>query len=227
MAEVSQEEYEARRYKLIKPQLASFLNLDEPRKVKRNGKEVGEAKYSLNIELLPDSEDLKAIRAKIVAQARAKWPSLNVGEAIKSGALVVPLEDGDKIADKQKAKGKAREWSRGRQVLTARTQNAPGIGIITGGTIVQLDSKAEVVARKAAFFYTGVDVLAELDFVAYDAVDDAGKPGVTCYLNSVVSLGKGEKLIKGRDLKEAFSGYVGLDSAEDPTGGAAAGGDDW
>lgn len=226
MAEVSQEEYEARRYQLLKPQLASFLNIDEPRKVKRNGKEVGEAKFSLNLELLADSDDLKNIRARIVSQARAMWPSLNVGEAIKSGALIVPLEDGDKIADKQKGKGKPREWSRGRQVLTARTKNAPGVGIITGGQIVQLDGKAEIVARKSAFFFTGVEVLAELDFVAYDAVDDAGKPGVTCYLNSVLSTGKGEKLIKGRDLKETFSGYAGIDSTEDPTGGSAAG-DDW
>lgn len=226
MAEVSKEEYAARRYQTTKPHLGSFLNLDVAKKVKRNGREVGEAKFSLNLEMLRDTDDLKNIRAKIVSQARAKWPSMDVGQAIKDGKLLVPLEDGDKIADKAKTKGKAREWSRGRMVLTARTQNPPTVGIIANGGIVQFDSVQEIVAKKASHFYTGVDVLCELDFVAYDAVDDDGKPGVTCYLSSVISTGRGEKLIKGRDLKEAFSGYAGLDSQEDPTGGSDAG-TDW
>lgn len=221
----TKEEYDARRVTLTKPHLGSFLNLDEARKVKRNGKEVGEAKYSTNIEFELDAEDLATIRAKIVSQARGKWPNLDVGAAIKAGDLKVPLENGDKLADKATAKGKAREWSRGKMVLTARSQNQPQVGIISGGKIVTLEDKASIVAHKAGFLYTGVKVHAELDFVAYDAVDDDAKPGVTCYLSSILSTGKGEKLIKGRDLKEAFSGYVGLESAEDPSGGDA--GTDW
>lgn len=227
-----QTDYDARRVTVMVPVLASFLNIDKPRRVKRGGREVGEPKYSVSLEFEPDSPDLAAIRAKIVSQAQAEFPGKDVPAAIRDGKFLVPIEDGDKLADKAKQKAidagtpdkRLREWSRGKKVLTARTAKAPGVAVVRGGQIVQLEDAAAVTAARSAYFYTGVKVLAELDFVAYAGIDD-GLPGVACYLSSICSTGKGEKLIKeGRDLASTFSGYQGLDSDEDPTAKSSA---DW
>lgn len=237
---MSEIDYDARRVKLAKPELFSFLNLDEPRRVSKSTKE--EPKYSVGIEMPADSDNLKACRAKIMSQAVAFANSTDgsafaaiagrtvesIAAAIKSGAIKTPIEDGNILADKAIAKGKKREWSRGLKVLTARSQKAPACGIVANGEIVQLDDASQVKLHKAKYFFTGVKALAELDFVAYNAVGDGGKPGITAYLSSVLSTGKGEKLAGGGvDLKASFSGYQGLDSDEDPTGGATAGDTDW
>jgi hypothetical protein len=237
MAEV---DYDARRVKLSKPVLCSFPNLDEPKRVSKSLKE--EPKFSLGLEFAPDSEDLKAIRAKVMSQALA-FASSNDGAsfravagnsvesiaaAIKSGAIKTCIEDGDKLAAKAEAKGKKRDWSKGLKVVTARSQNWPNCGIIANGEIVQLDDRSQVRLHKAKFFYTGVKIVAELDIVAYNAVGEDGKPGVTAYITSVLSTGKGEKLAgSAPSLADTFRGYVGLESDEDPTGATAGADADW
>ena len=81
---------------------------------------------------------------------------------------------------------------------------------------------------KGKFFYTGVKGYAEIDIACGGPVGNDGKPWVTAYAASVLSTGKGEKLAGGgANLAEAFSGYVGLDSDEDPTGAAASGDENW
>lgn len=206
-----------------KPCLGSFLNVVEARRVTKSSKE--EPKFSGNFEHEDGHPDIAAMRAKIVEVARAKWPSMNIGEAIKSGSLLVPLGSGDKLADKAKLKNREREWSRGKTVLTARSQFQPQLSYVEGGRLVELGDQSAVVAAKAKF-ETGKMVLYQVNFVAYDAVGE-GKPGVTAYLNMVCSTGFGEKLIKGGpSAAEVFKGYMGLESHEDPTG-AGASDDNW
>jgi hypothetical protein len=233
-------DYEARRVMLVQPVLASFLNLAEPRRVSKSTKE--EPKYSINLEFDPDSPDLKAIRAKIMEQAlwfarsgedgAAEFRAVagssteSIAAAIRSGALKTSIEDGDKLADKAQAKGKKREWSRGKKVLAARSQKPVACAIIANGQINQLDDASQIKLHAAKYFYTGVLVVGELDIKAYGPVGVDGKPGITAYLASVVSFGKGDKLAGGGpNLAEKFRGHVGLSSDEDPTG---EGGDtDW
>jgi hypothetical protein len=238
-------DYEARRLTLSKPALLSFPNLHEAKRVSKSTKE--EPKFSARFELEADSPDLKALRAKIISQA-IEFANSNDGKAfravagntvesiaaaIKAGAIKTCIEDGEKLADKAKAKSsdgkRLREWSRGLKVVTTRSQKWPPCGIVANGAIVQLDGPEQVKLHQAKFFYTGVKALAELDIVAYNPVGEDGKPGVTAYLASVLSTGKGEKLISGgANLAATFSGYVGLESDEDPTGGQAAAEDaDW
>jgi len=205
-----------------KPVLGSFLNVVEAKKVTQSSKE--EPKFSANFEFEADHVDLQAARAKIVAVAQAKWPGRDIGAAIKAGEILVPLTPGDKLADKATAKGKKREWSRGRQVLVARSQFQPELSHIEGGRWVLLDGQDAIKAAKKRFD-TGKNVLFEVNFQAYDAVGE-GKPGVTAYLNKVCSTNTGEALITGGTSgADVFKGYIGIDSQVDPTGGAGT--TDW
>ena len=213
-------DYAARVVKITKPVLTSFMNLDEPKRVSKSPKE--EPKYSASFEIEPDSADLTAIKNKIVAVAQAQWPGKNIGELINSGALITPLHSGDAEAEKAIGKGKKREWSRGLKILNARTQKAPNVGIIRDGQILENLSAEQIKALKKDYFYTGVKCFGQVSMVAYEAVGDGGKPGVTAYLDIILSTGKGEKLISGGpSATEAFSGYIGLESDEDPTAGAS------
>jgi len=193
----------------------TFPNVTEAKRVVRNGKETGDPKYSLNIEFLPDSAILAEAKKKAAAVARAKFgPDVNLSD------LTVPWSSGDKLADKAKAKGKDREFSRGRIVLTARSKNPPQVAAIVDGKIREFG--ADTIQQAKRYFYTGVEGLVELYFEAYDAIDrgdDPGKPGVTCYLNAVCSLNKGERLTGRPAATETFSGYVGLNKSEDVTAG--------
>ena len=245
MAEIG---YAARRINTLEvdktPQLASFFNVDQPRGAKlRNGK-TADPKYSFCLELEPDGAVLKAIRAKIMAQAVAyaagsgederafaavtgKTPE-SIAEAIRGGLIEVPISDGDKAADNAAAKGKKREWSRGLKIVNARSKNPIACAIILNGGIVQLDDPGQIKLYTPKFFYTGAKVFAEIDIACGGPVGNDGKPWVTAYAASVLSTGKGEKLAGGgANLAEAFSGYVGLDSDEDPTGAAASGDENW
>jgi hypothetical protein len=232
-------DYSARRINTLDvdktPSLASFFNVHEPRGAKlRNGK-TADPKYSFCLELEPGSPVLKAIQAKIVAQAIAYANGSGDDErafaavagksaesiiaAIKENRIETPVSDGTKAADNAAAKGKKREWSRGLKIVNCRSKNPIGCGIIQNGSVVQLDGVAEIKLYLPKFFYTGVKVYAEVDIACGGPVGNDGKPWVTAYAASVLSIGKGEKLAGGgQDLKQAFSGYVGLESDEDPTG---------
>jgi hypothetical protein len=208
MSEATKEEG---RIKLTKPERLTFPNLDEPRAVKRNGKDTGKPKFSINIEFLPDSPDLAAFKAKAVAVAKAKWPGVDLK------TLKFPFTNGDTLADKAKAKGKDREFSRGRVVFTARTEYQPTLSIVKGGEVIDVNGEDKSAVKK--LFYSGCAVLAEVSFSAYDAVNEDGKPGVNAYVNKVLSFNKGAKLTGGPSSAETFKDYIGSASDEDPTDG--------
>src|SRR5579859_7428900 len=197
------------RIKNTAPEVMSFPNLEEPRAVKRNGKETGKKKYSLNLELEPDGDTLKAFKAEAVKVARAKWPGVDLA------TLKFPFTNGDTLAEKAKAKGKDREFSRGKVVFTARTEFQPTLSVLKGGKIVDVDGEAKAEIKK--LFYNGTSVLAEFQFKAYDAVNEDGKPGVNAYVNKVLSLNRGKRLTGGASSEEAFKDYIGQVSDYDPT----------
>lgn len=194
------------------PTLQSFPNLFEAKAVQRNGKATGEPKFSNNLEFLPDHVDFPALKAAAVAVARAKWPGRDLKE------LSFPFVDGGRLADKAKAKGKEREWSRGRIVLTARSKYQPRLAVVDGGKMIDVEG-ANIPTHKGKF-YNGVSVLAQVTFSAYDAVQEDGKDGINAYLDVVVSINKGKKLSGGGSAAEVFKGYIGTASDEDPTSGA-------
>jgi hypothetical protein len=202
-------------YQMTTPATGTFPNLIVPKAVKLNGKETGEPKYSLNIEMLPDHPDVPKMKAAIAEAARALWPGADQEFFSK---LSLPFQLGDKLADKAKAKNKDREFSRGKIVFTARSQFPATLTAVVNGQTIDYTPDTLVAARP--YFYNGVDVLARLKFQAYNAVGN-GQPGVTIYLDTVVSLNRGKKLSGGQTGSETFKGYIGLMSKEDPTAGQA------
>ena len=212
----------------MSPWIGSFMNLDKPRTVTQSSREV--PKFSANFEIEKGSSEEKRIRAAIVEAARQLWPNMDVGAAIREGRINVPIQDGDKLADKAKQKSedtgkkRLREWSRGKIVLTARSKDEfpPAVTFRENGQTVECETLDAVARAKAKYLYTGVNVLFGVRLNAYDAVGADGKPGVNAYLEAVESLGTGEKLIAPKDRTERFKGYVGLEKNEDPTGG-----DEW
>ena len=208
-------------FESIKPWLGSFLNLDKPRTVSKSANE--KAKFSANFET-DDEQEIKRLRAAIIECARQRWPNLDIGEAIKAGRLQVPLHNGDALADKAKSKSDAtgkqrlREWSRGKQVLTARSEFLPPVVVHENGQQVVLEDEASISRLKNKFFFTGVDAYFAVRFNAYEGVGANGLPGVNAYLAHVESTGKGEKLIARKDPTERFRGHIGLERDENPEG---------
>lgn len=206
------------------------VNVIEPRKFKPKGskKEVGEAKYSLQGLLDPESDDFKSLKDVAIAVAREKWPGMNIGEEYKNGRFKMPWTTGDKrIARARKDAQNAGEdfnESRyehlaGKIIVSASTKKTrPALGYVNNGKIVDLLDDAAVSMNKGKF-YSGVGGFIQLNLVAYDAVSNGveeGVPGVTAYLQTVVSTGKG-KAIGGRSASSVFSAYVGKQSDVDPT----------
>lgn len=228
------EDTDLNEFQSTKPWVGTFLNLDKPRTVSESVHE--KAKFSANFEIDADDPEVGRLRAAIVRCACEKWPALDIGAAIKDGKLNVPFQNGDRLADravknnenpgnKNYKKNRLREWSRGKMVLTARSEFLPPITIQENGNVVALEDMEAVGRLRNKFFYSGVGVFFAVKLNAYEGVGATGLPGVNAYLRAVESTGKGTPLIARRDPAERFREYRGLASEEDPTGGA--GDTDW
>jgi hypothetical protein len=205
-------------YSLTKPVILAHPNLAVARAFGPKGRESGTPKFSANLVLDRDSDDLKALQALAAQVAKAKWPGRPFKDADPKKTIQFPFTNGDKLADKRKAAGKSDgEFQRGKVIIAARSKYAPRLSALQGGKVVDFEDEN---ARKAALplFYFGAEVLAQLNLVAYDGVG-ANPDGVCAYLNMVFATGKGKRLSGGVSAAESFKGYAGTASYEDPTGG--------
>lgn len=197
-------------FNLTMPVVMTFPVLFEAKAFKKNGKETGEPKFKASFVFPKDSEDLKALKTLAAKLARSKWPDKPFSE------LLFPFANGDVQADERKKKGKDdSEHLRGMIVMTAKSKYEPRLAYIDKGKIIDLETDTAKLAAKGKF-YAGVEVLSQVNLVAYDGVG-SNKSGVTAYLNMVLSTCKGDRLSGGQTASEAFKGYVGGVSAEDPT----------
>lgn len=212
-------------YNLTLPVVMAFPQLFEAKAFKENGKEKGEPKFSCNLVFPVDSADLKALKQLAAKLARAKWPDKpftrkytdEAGKETVENVVLFPFTSGDKLAEERKKRGKDDgEYMRGMVVIAARSKYEPKLSYIENKKIIDCEGEMAKTAAKTKFF-PGVEVLAQLNLVPYDAVGQHGKPGVTAYLNMVLSTGKGKRIAGGQTASEAFKGYVGAVSAEDPT----------
>lgn len=197
-------------FNFTQPVVMIFPVLFEAKAFKKNGKETGEPKFKASFVFPKDSEDLKALKTLAAKLARAKWPDKQFSE------LVFPFASGDAQAEERKKKGKDdSDHLRGMVVMTAKSKYEPRLAYVEKGKIIDLETDTAKLAAKGKF-YAGVEVLAQVNLAAYDGVG-SNKSGVTAYLNMVLSTVKGDRLSGGQTASEAFKGYVGAVSAEDPT----------
>lgn len=207
-------------YSLTKPVVLAHPNLFVPRAFGKKGKEEGTPKYSANLVLPSDSQDLATMKKIAAEVARAFWP----GRAFKDAAdpqrnILFPFTAGDKLADKRKAEGKADgEYQRGHVIIAARSKYEPRLSIFDKGQVVEFASVEEAKPHASKWFYFGVQALVKVNFVAYKGVG-RNPDGVTAYLDQVMSIGKGAKLTSGGgNAAETFKGYVGATTNEDVLG---------
>jgi hypothetical protein len=195
---------------LSQPVTMVFPYLYEARAFGPKGKESGTPKYSANFLFEADSADLKRLVAKAKEIASSKWPGRDLA------SLKFPFSKGDALADKAKAKGKDGEFQRGKVVVVARSKYEPRLAVLgdKGKPPIDLDGPARELHKSK--FYSGVSVLAEFNFVAYDGVG-ANPDGITAYLNLILTLNTGTRIGGGASAAEVFKGYAGNVSAEDPT----------
>lgn len=202
---------------LTQPAVMAHPNLFEARAFGKKGKESGTPKFSANLVQAADSPDLAMAKKIAVEVARARWPGRSLAE------LKFPFSNGTKLADKRKVECEAAkktpdgEYQRGKVVIAARSKFEPALSVLENGRITDLEGPARLAAKGK--FYFGVEVLAELSFVAYEGVG-ANPDGVTCYLQKVCSLNKGTKIAgNGTSAAETFKGYTGHYTAENPAAG--------
>lgn len=203
-------------FNFTQPSVMTFPVLFEAKAFKKNGKETGEPKFKASFLLPKDSDDLKAMKTLAAKLARIKWPDRPFSE------LLFPFASGDAMIEERRKKGKDdSEHLHGMVVLTAKSKYEPRLAYVEKNKIIDLETDTAKLAAKGKF-YPGVEVLAQVNFVAYDGVGQ-NKSGVTAYLNMVLSTCKGARLSGGQVASEAFKGYVGSVSAEDPTAPGAGG----
>lgn len=212
------------------PAVLTFSNLFEAKAVGKKGKEQGAPKFSATFEADPKSVFAKQIANEAIALAKRTWPGRDLKE------LKFPWAQGDALADKRKreieqakAAGKEgkdvprdREFSRGKVVITARTQKEFKLSVVDGRSVIELTDDARRTAAKGKF-YPGVEVLGAVTLHPYDEAG-ANPAGICAYLDEVVSLNKGAKIegLSGSrpSTADTFKGYLGTVSDYDPTGGA-------
>ena len=193
-------------------------SLTTARKAKnKQGAEVGEAKYGLRVLLDKTSPDVAALRQIVADVAKRQWPGRpfqgNPDNDIK--ALAFPFKNGDAEADKSVKDGKAdRPHLRGKVIINPKSPRPPRLSVMAGGRIIDLDTP-ELLEMHKSKFYDGVQVAINVNVTAYESGDN---DGVTLYINSVLSLNKGDRMSGGRPAAETFKSYVGQMSAVNPLG---------
>lgn len=211
------------RYTLVKAPAILIYNKGLFEATAYQGK--GTPKFSSGFVFAGDHPDLSGIKEAIAGVARAASPGIDLATIGK------PLHKGDKLADKRKAKkgdkytGDA-DWMRGKVVIIGRSQFPPSLSVFEPGRApIDLSDDALKAKYRDKFFF-GAEVYAEFAFVWYNAVKEGDKPGVTCYIQSVLATGKGTRMSGARPASDTFAGAIGHLSSESPLGGSSADLDD-
>lgn len=169
-----------------------------------------------------DHPNLREIKQLCLAIAESKQPGITRDQ----NAWQYPWQSADAFIAKQEGKVDApkrdNDWLRGKVLLNAHTNlYVPRLCVLLPGRgVVDFNDDAARLTVKDKF-YAGVECLAEFNFQWFNASNRA-PPGVTCYLNRVLSLNRGERRAGGKTGQETFGAYIGHLSAISPTGGQSA-----
>lgn len=195
---------------LVHPHVAEPHQFKNP----RTQKPEGPPKYEAGIIIELDADDAKAVRSIVKRLGEEHGADLKT--------MAKPIASGTVKADARAAQCRAMnpprepdgEYQRGKMVLTARSQYPAQLGVLTNGTIINLDTPEKIKAN-AGKFYFGTECAAEVAFEWHDKI--GGNPaGVHCYLNSLLTMNKGQRLAGPRPASERFKGFAGRSSDVDP-----------
>lgn len=210
-------------YTFKAPARAGFCNLVAARQFQDKGKGKGDPRFDATFILEPDSEDLKALKDLVIAEAKLLFPGKRLiarrltQEELDAGCveITVPWKDGTRAADKAKEEGKDQEFFRGKIVLKVSSKYAPALSGIEGGKIVEY-TNPETRATLDKLFYAGSHLVPHVALHSYKAKDD--KPGgVGLYINAACFIKNGARLGGQRvNAAEVFKGYAGTTTAADP-----------
>jgi hypothetical protein len=194
--------------------------LEEAVAYQEDGKEKGPPKFGAMFLFSGEHPDLPGIKKKMMEAASSMFP----GE--KFPREFWPVTSGSERIAKLKAADKTIKpyvaAQEGKAVLQSRSKYPPMVSYIVNGKlteVVSTDLKGMLASR--SHFFSGAEVLASFNFVpgAIKNKDGSTSKYLAVYLNKVFSTGKGERVGGWRSAAEAFKGYIGHASQEDPTAG--------
>jgi hypothetical protein len=209
----------------------SYPNLLKARPFMRNGKPAGEPKFSVGG--IFDPEDMGKFKTfdegtgkfidvslpvVLVELAKAKWPGINVKEAVAAKELDWPIKNGDQLAQKAEAKKKSADHFVGKSIiqLSSSGEYPPNLYMRENGKRKQLARGLDADEKRAAsLFVAGSYAYAEVNIKPQETPQGRF---ITFYLNSVSFSKPGER-IGGQSMMDRFDGVEGGASDHDPTGG--------
>lgn len=226
---------EAVKHQFVKPAPIIWAHLITPRKARVvNGNEF-KPQFEVSWLFEPDHPDFLALRGLLGQIATAEFGAQRVSVPLdQPGALKYPLENGTKLADAAAAKGKDREFLRGKILFkphsvsvrrSGEKADPPRLKALVNGKYVGFEDDAERPAA-AKLFYPGALCVGEVTLRPYTGMGG----GVTAFLNEILTLNAGARINAGSQDDEAkygaadkWSQYVGTVSSVDPTAGMTAG----
>lgn len=212
-------------YQMTKPAIVVWPSVVVPKRA--SVKLQNEPRFECDFLFKEDHPDLAPIMAMMKTCATAEF-----GVGISGRKF--PLQRGDKIADDAKLKGRDREFMRGYTKFQVHANveikqgpkkgqplAPPRLVVLLNGKYLRFSEDHERALAKQ-YFYSGVFAVGTFTFVAYPGMGG----GVSAFLNEILSLNTGERIKTGIDDEERygsadqFKGYIGHQSAVDPTAGA-------
>lgn len=229
-------------FNFTRPAIATYADIMVPSTfVKGKPKIVGagpNAKYTCTfaVDVTPILQTMDGKEVDLSDFARLKREALallqannKTGKKLKIGLLteeqeaagthvsvLVPWKDGTRFADAEKVKGKDAEYARGKMLVKASSKYQPQLSAIVEKKLAEFTTE-ESIAQAGKYFYSGAQLVPSVGLHWYKG--DEGKPdGVSLYFNGVLFAKHGPRL-GGRQANaaEAFKGYIGTITDEDPT----------
>ena len=161
----------------------SYVFVTEPRK----GENGESGKYSIQILLPKDDEQVKKIKAAIVKAAEEKF-----GSNVKMGMLKLPLRDGDGEREGEEYEGV--------YFLNANSSRKPGI-VNRNNEPADQDDLDE-------YCYSGAYFHVSVNFYAFNF---EGKKGIAVGLNNLMLRKKGERLDGSSSATSEFGSFADSD----------------
>jgi hypothetical protein len=183
-------------------QAATIIKLPEGRLINHalftrdQFRDTAEAYY--RVELAFDQDILNGFHNSCLDAAVATWGD----GADEDPELVVPIQEGDKLASKREANGKPGDAYKGKEVLRAKTLYNRHGEKGPGGIQVFGPDKAEIGLVNQSEVYQGCFGYAGVTIDTY--VTNDGKHAITVYLSAFQKTRDGDRLVSAKDHSQLF-----------------------